>query len=647
MKGKTYTFKSFKIGFNSIVKSIAIKKSKLQVSYLQEEINNKVLEINQIVHNTYLFIKAYILYLHANEEELPVINEKFISLCLKLFYTPKKKGNLSKENQQSFSVLKSFYNNHFDEHNKIQIIHNCEYIDNFLNYEAIDILKNFENMLKFTFIDKVRKHVDYTFELKKRDYDREDEEKTYNPLIDEKIEENELLNKRTLRTRLEKVKRDIFENTNTAREEYSDFINDTRNLICGDRVILNNVYYDLKVNPWNYFSSAIELDLNIFPLRRSFIPKYITLDNFSLQKITCCYGKEEFSETWNRCFKLSSHEQVLKYQKRGYELSMIKTDGKGVSVLLQKEVSFGFKDEKSKELYINDDDFLVERDYKSVVGIDPGKEDIIHCSDGINKFRYSAVQRKRETCRTLFKKKINRIRKPLETIELELSKCNSKTSNYGDFLNYITTQRNHENESKEIYENELFRTQRWKGYMLKQKSESKMISNFKKIFGNSDEVVIGIGDWEQRKNMRYKEPTLGIGVRKIFRRSGYSVYLVDEFRTSCTCFSCDGENKKFLYRESQRPQKEEKKKNCISLVHGLLKCKTCNRFWNRDTNAALNIHRLTVSTTRPESLSRKKKKPPHNTSSLENKEPMSVNTLDFNKKSNVLRKQTTKLIFVE
>ncbi len=32
-----------------------------------------------------------------------------------------------------------------------------------------------------------------------------------------------------------------------------------------------------------------------------------------------------------------------------------------------------------------------------------------------------------------------------------------------------------------------------------------MINNFKKIFGKPEEVIITIGDWEQKKQMKYKE----------------------------------------------------------------------------------------------------------------------------------------------
>ena len=52
------------------------------------------------------------------------------------------------------------------------------------------------------------------------------------------------------------------------------------------------------------------------------------------------------------------------------------------------------------------------------------------------------------------------------------------------------------------------------------------------MYGNPENVVICIGDWEQRKQMKYKEPTLGIGMRSLLRKNNYKVYLVDEFRSS-------------------------------------------------------------------------------------------------------------------
>ena len=91
---------------------------------------------------------------------------------------------------------------------------------------------------------------------------------------------------------------------------------------------------------------------------------------------------------------------------------------------------------------------------------------------------------------------------------------------------------------------------------------------------------------------KYKEPVKGKGFRNIFRKAGYQVYLVDEFRTSCRCNYCgekETEGKCSTFRECKNPRPW---KNNVIFRHGLAKCKTCALLWNRDTNASLNIHRI-------------------------------------------------------
>ena len=57
--------------------------------------------------------------------------------------------------------------------------------------------------------------------------------------------------------------------------------------------------------------------------------------------------------------------------------------------------------------------------------------------------------------------------------------------------------------------------------------------------------------------MKYKEPPKGKGMRNIFRKNGYKLYLVDEFSTSCRCSKCEGEEcNKFLLRENPKPYKK-------------------------------------------------------------------------------------------
>jgi hypothetical protein len=100
--------------------------------------------------------------------------------------------------------------------------------------------------------------------------------------------------------------------------------------------------------------------------------------------------------------------------------------------------------------------------------------------------------------------------------------------------------------------------------------------------------------------MKYKEPTLGKGMRCLLRKNKYKVYLVDEFRTSCKCSKCDGGVcEKFMVRENPRPKpkntdnpKKERKYDEIRLVHGLLRCKSGCGSWNRDRNGSSNIYKI-------------------------------------------------------
>ena len=77
-------------------------------------------------------------------------------------------------------------------------------------------------------------------------------------------------------------------------------------------------------------------------------------------------------------------------------------------------------------------------------------------------------------------------------------------------------------------------------------------------------------------------------MRTLFRKRGYQVYLVDEFRTSCRCSNCNGGIcEKFKVGNHPNPKKEE-----MRLIHGLLRCKNGCGLWNRDRNGASNIYKI-------------------------------------------------------
>ena len=118
-----------------------------------------------------------------------------------------------------------------------------------------------------------------------------------------------------------------------------------------------------------------------------------------------------------------------------------------------------------------------------------------------------------------------------------------------------------------------------------------MINNFKKTFGDHNKVLVCFGDYDQKQHLKYKEPTKGKGLRKLFTRAGYNLFLVDEYNTSCKCYFNGDEMEKFRSRGNPRHWRED-----IMLYHGLLRSKNVpnnksdkHYLLNRDFNGAMNI----------------------------------------------------------
>ena len=234
---------------------------------------------------------------------------------------------------------------------------------------------------------------------------------------------------------------------------------------------------------------------------------------------------------------------------------MISTDGVGVSILFLRKDLVGkripaMKNKENAELYVDELKDTTAYQSKKIVGIDPNKGDLIYCVDGCSKdsttFRYSQDQRRKETKSKKYRNLLLRMKhhtiqgKNIYAYETELSQFNRKTLHIEKYKEYLTAKNHCNHVVGAFYQRELFRKLKFSSYINTKRNEQKMMNNFRKTFGEPDEVVICIGDWEQRKQMKYKEPTIGVGMRTLFRKNNYQVLLVDEFRTSCRCSKCEG-----------------------------------------------------------------------------------------------------------
>ena len=178
----------------------------------------------------------------------------------------------------------------------------------------------------------------------------------------------------------------------------------------------------------------------------------------------------------------------------------------------------------------------------------------------------------------------------VQEIETDLSDCNKKTLSFESFKWYIRRKMAMVNLLGAFYEKACFRRQKMTQHIRRQVTDARMLNNFKATFHPnvpSRNVIIAWGDWSQKKHRKFNEPVKGVGFRKTFRRAGYNVLLVDEYRTSKKCSICQDPNAEcetFRMINNPRPYRQGRIK-----CHGLLRCTTCKRLWNRDLNAAKNI----------------------------------------------------------
>ena len=623
-------FKCVKIPIKHVLKNPDINLPK---------ITDAVIKCNKIVINTLMFMKLYLLDYFQKNNKLPIIDKVFVNSCMKILCNESASGRPpKKEIKELKDKLTTFYNSDYKPLIKDTDL-DYTHLNTVLDYLTIGIITMYENNIKLHYVEYIERYVNIVWKKKetiiKIKEENKDEEK-----------QKDLINE--FCRQLRKIKIDILEPVNKYKsdEKYHNWIKDIKKIITPnkDKYQKDNLYYDLQCNPQDYLPCMIRMMkevekdkvmiYNVFPMRNDIIMKSIKLDTTTLVHLlfTQKQGnktdyllegnlKKYENKIWEFFFR--TERQCFKKPKYTFH-HMIETDGVSCSILMLRNDLIGkripnIKVDSNTEQYIDELTDYTNIKNKKIVSIDPNKADLIYCVDNDNKeaneFRYTQDSRRKECKIKKYAKIILEFKKEKvdgKTIieyETELSKLNRKTLMIKDFKEYIKKKSEINNKLYKFYEKYIFRKLKLNGYINKKKHEQKMINNFKKIFGKPEEVIITIGDWEQKKQMKYKEATKGIGMRKLFRQNNYKVYLVDEFRTSCMCSICKDETgrcEKFQIRENPKPYKSGN-----ILCHGLLTCKKCSGVWNRDVNSATNIYRIAKNAIngleRPKYLCREKK----------------------------------------
>ena len=605
-------------------------------------ITDAVNRCNKIIINTLLFIKLYCLHEFSLTNSLPYINKEFINSCMKICCKKPSQGKPPKnETKDLKDKLMSFYNSDFRpliQNEELKYTH----LNTVLDYLTVGIITMYENNIKLHYVEYVERYINVSF--KKKETIVSIKEKYKNDLETQKEEINIFCRQ------LRKIKVDLLTNSFSSNEEYHDWIKDVKKRITPnkEKYLKDSLYYDLQVVPQDYFKCMItmmkEIEeteetnekgkkifiYNVFPLRNDIIMKSIKLDTTTLVHLLLNkkHGlKEDFLTQGNlkkkedQIWKFFFRTERQCFKKPNYTFHhMIETDGVSCSILLLRNDLIGKRipllKNKIQEQYIDEVEDVKKYKNKKIVAIDPNLSDLIYCVDKdtkeANEFRYTQDSRRKECKIKKYNKLILSFKeeeingKTIIQHETELSHLNRKTLNIEEFKKYIQKKSEINHLIYTFYQKTIFRKLKLNGYLNRKRHEQKMINKFKNLFGEPTETIICIGDYEQKKHMKYKEPVKGKGMRNLFRQNGYEVFLVDEYKTSCMCSKCEeGRCETFMKRESPKPYKKGK----TILVHGLLSCKNCNAMRNRDVNSSTNIFRIAQNAIegkeRPDYLSRK------------------------------------------
>lgn len=624
---------------------------------LIKKINENVLTVNKIVIQIYQFLNLYLINKYDKNEEFPEINDIFVKAIIKTITKRQDtRGKPPSENTKKLlEELKEFYSKDYKKCIIDEDIQEDTKLNFIMAYEAIDILTAIENNIKEHFFDHANKFVNLSLGLKSKikkinddkqlnkDEKKEKRNQIYKEFrqikkdllkIDDKYESDKKYHKWINIHRKNIIRKDKF------TKDSIDY-----DLCSNTQDYLKSLFYmnkELeKINEKNIKNDKEEIKLfQIIPQRTNIKPKYITIDTASLINLEISENSIKYlsnigkyqNKLWSDNFKSDKKE----FKKKNYQFNyMIKTDGIGCSVLLvklkngkpinitstmQKSIK---KKQESLDKYIEDVEITEEMKKKRIVCGDPNLSDIVYFvsktipfeeivkdKDGnITKhikqdenitFRYTQNQRRLETRKKKYGKiteKINKTKKinkkTVKEIETELSKHNSKTVDYKKFIEYCKKKNEVNRLLFKHYAEKIFRKLKLNIYINTQKSESKMINNFKEKFGKPEEVIVIIGDYDKGNNMKGKEPIINRRMKKIFRNNKFEIYKINEFRTSKLCNNCSGENETFLERESHKPHN----KGELVKVFGLLRCKNvnCNLIHNRDKNSALNMYKIVKS----------------------------------------------------
>ncbi|CAL8461357.1 g888 [Coccomyxa elongata] len=546
--------------------------SVLKLQGKQAVIAEAACTINKIVVRSLLFLRLYLIH---HRDAPPGVNADFVDTVFKTVCLVKAVGRPPSPAAKALrETLSTFYRRHF-----VPLLPaddeplSYTYLSTVLDYASVQVVTAFENNIKMHFVEYVESYVNSVWE---KDYLLQRIRATRKTKRERESAVRKLFaTLRLLKTDLLDVGHEEFR----SHHAYHEWIRRHRAVVLPHKTTYEKglLKYDLQCKPQDYWPAMLRMTealeqngkrvWNFCPLRTSAVPRHITLDTTTLVHLlyTEEFGKKSRLLTkgelvrnkemiWETFFRTN----MRAFETRDYRFNhMVNTDGVSCSVLLIRRDLYGKKCSRGKpavvasEEYVDDlsSDARKSLRIRKVVGIDPNMSDLLYCvdEDASHHYRYTQNQRRRETkakkYREIVLKERNHTRIQGRTVaewESDLSAHNHKLVDSERFKAYVRAKLLVNSKVTAFYEDRIYRKLRLNTFFNTRRSEQRLLQRFRENFGAPDEVVVGIGDWEQSKHRKYKEPTKGKGFRSLLRRAGYPVYLVDEFRTSCQCSLSDG-----------------------------------------------------------------------------------------------------------
>jgi hypothetical protein len=543
-------------------------------------INLLVCEMNDLVIHTYQFIRLYILECYNKKEQLPTIDDKFISYCIKTLGIKTKQGRKSKDTEL-IERLNIFCDNVYQpllKYNYVSLKNKSKLI----SYLATQIHTSLHNNIQERFCQHFLRFINKTTTHLECD-----------------------------KPTLFQFKKQLFQMEET--DELFDEWKQTHLQNILPKEIKKSIHYDVKVKPFEYLKGMLYMNSVLekeghklfqpLPLRNNIIPKHIILDTACIVDYFGIEGKtktELFNaikdnqhEVWNNLLNLQHKTFKNKHYQFHYQ---IQTDGFSCCLLFIRK---DLKDKKwgSKLPVVKEEEFYNVEDLpkeildtlkdKTIVGCDPGKHSLVYMMDDKrNKLQYTASQRKVESYGKRNQRIILQEKKRNKIIEkeTELSLQNSKSVDIEKFKMYLVEKTKLNKEVKEFYQREVWRKMGFRQYSYGKKSIDTFLNKIKETFGEN--LLIGYGNWSRSSQMKHIMPTMNKGLRKLIHKK-YDTITINECYTSQKCCDCYGDLEYYRNKQMKKEFRLLVCSNCVSCENKKIVFRT------RDANSAINIMKLT------------------------------------------------------